>query len=617
MPRRGPLAPAHWAVLVFGALGLLAGLVGVESLLETPLTQAAALYPRPVSTLWWESLRGLAGAVVGSSLPLRAGLIALSLGALVMLGSVLTPGFRLLKPPGENPGQGATAHVDLPLVGRAALAAFLSFWLVGAFQPLALLAPPGRPATLLLFLTLGGLPVWTGFLPGVLNELALPLALSVSLWLLWGPGGLAAGKWTGCPGVSTLWGLGAGGILLPAVAAVQAARFWLPQTGSALSLADPAGWKALLAWTLILPLSAALLTVVAAVLFRPRPVDAAARIRLALASVAVGLLGIAGLGRTREALARLDVGKPSLALELGLQGSSLSRYALLLGPDTRVLPSVTADGTATEGGRDRIECNLRTIRAAQQFLERRDYRTALALRAYRHLHGCAALDWQTTRALEIDLETLERTPTPAAAERLLERLGQCRVTSENRRILDALADPARFRWKEPKGRRWLGAAYLRFGEMERAREFLLHSGMSQAELQQAFGGLSPLTDGTVRGQVTIQGERIASVRMGLVRADGENWKEVAGLVPPEGWGRVCAMTHTDGEGRFEFRNIPEGSYYLIVTGGGLGRTPGQPVVTPHPGAVQLDRVHPVRTLPAFDIRLQAPLSAPGDGGVTA
>jgi hypothetical protein len=608
MPRR---APVFAACLAFGALGLTAGLAAFRRLLTLPLARYDGLFPVPRAAAWAGALHRPADLLDGLGLPLRVATILLLLAALWLLGKLLNPSLRLLKPPEQNEGAGVSAHLDLPRLLRAGAAALLSLWLLGLFSPLAALGPSRGLAGALVFLLAGGLPVWTSPLGGVPGALAHSILLCLLLWSIWGPRGLLSDdRKTGWSEV-LCWGLLAGIAAVPAVLGAYQGQLWIQQAAGALSLANRSGWRWLLILGLAVPMAAAPWLALVAAVYRPRPLAPGCVRGAGLGALAVLVLTAAAgaiLGGLRR---RIDAEAPGLARLLRLEASPLRRFVLILAPDRQSVFSTAPDGSDDGTGRDRIACNGATVTACEQFLRQRGYQSVLVPRAYEHLYACASLDWLTTHSMEVNLATLEGSPAPVPAQRLLEKLADCPITPENRRLLDTLADPARFQWPEPRGRRWLTAAYLRFGDASRARTYLRTADMSNPGMRSMISGITPLAEGTVEGRISVQGREAEGVRLGLVRVD--KWKQMAGFCRPEDWGQVSGVAYSGPGGKFTFTSMPEGDYVLALTGGGIGLYGGQAVVTHAPGLIRLDRFHSRQVLKPLDIRFTHPLKAPDEG----
>jgi hypothetical protein len=606
-PAHGPVGPLF---LSLGFLGLLLGLGDLSRVMRLPVERLEALQkapPTPRSALWAAAYQQpsewLASAdrfIIGLS-------VAALIAAALALAAALGPAFRLVKPGHEGNGRpNMGAHLEVGRLARVAVGVAFSLWLAGALFPLALVVGGGQPS--LVGTLLGGLPAWCGD-AGSAGLLVLALVLVPALWWLWGP----RGPLFPAEGVSLsevlATGFLAAAAAMPAFAVLYGARGWIPAAAGALTAVDRAGWQLAFWLAAVLPVAACLWIAGVAALYRPGALASGRTSGLALGGLLGVALVIAADRPVRSHLARLGVGATSLAAELRLDASPMNRFALLLPPRGGAVFSVTEDGSS-EGPQDRITSAGPARAAVQRFLEDRNYRNTLALRAYSYLNSCRALDWETTRSLQLSLEAMQRAPSPLIAQYLLEKLGECPITPENRRVLDAIADPAMFAWPEQDGRRRLGAAYLRFGDPDRARQYLLKAGLNQDEARVMLGGVSPLADGRVSGRVTILGKAQRNVRLGLVSA--RHWRLLAGYCRPIQWSLVLDAAHTDAEGRFEFRAVPEGRYVLIVTGGGIGPLGGSPVVEASPGAFTVDRYRPAVTLPPFDIRFEKPTRAPRD-----
>lgn len=598
--------PLMIAGVVFAAAGLLVGLTDARALARFPLERFGSFLklPRPRGMDWIPDLQQAVRVLDAWERPLAALAVLFLMLAFGLLAPLLSERFALLKPPEENPGKGASAHLDVPRLIRVSLAVCFSFWISGAFAPIAALLPKQLPPIVGVVLA-GGIPAWALGLPTATRIYAESLLLFTLLWLVWAPGGpISPRVATAGSGSRLMWGLLAGSAAVPAMGLLYHSRGWLTEAAPAFSLSDPASWRLLFSLAVAgPPLAAAVLALVAYV-FRPHPVTPARMVIYCLAAVTVPAVSAFGVHRVNRALASVDAGSSGLAKLLNLPASPLPRFALLLTPRGRAVFSRTMDGTDDGTGNDRIASNVKTIGAVELFLAEREFRTVQAFRAFIHLHDCASIDWLETRTLRLDLEFLERTASPVAAELLLERIADCPITPEHRYVLDQLSDPKRFVWPQPFGDRWLGAAYRQYGDSERALEYLRRAKVSDAEFKSAMGGVAPLADGTIRGNVLIKGVPGSGARMGLVRA--AKWRQLAGDCRPFAWRNVVTSTYANSRGAFQFAHIPEGEYVIILTWGELGRDRGRPAVVNPPGVITIDRFRPVRTLKPFDIRFEEP-----------
>jgi hypothetical protein len=568
-------------------------------------------YPHPLSVIWLRGLRPFADLVDIFEAPRHGAMVLLLLAGLFYLGRIHNPRWQLLKPEHENPGKGMQSHLDFGRLGRAALVVAITFWLLGLLAPLALLPSREDPLRGIAFALLGGIPNWMPtLLPFPLVPLVESLLLLCLLWLLWGAGGPLSRE-RELPAHEVLrWGLAAGAGAYPALLLLTAGPVWLAGVGGALSLSDRAEWQRLLAVSVFLPVFGFAYLAGCVYLFRPRIVTQGRFGGVALLSLGVLAGGMSGAYAMDRILDRYDAGGGTLAQKLKLNPSPLGRFALVLTPRGFGALSITEDGSTDPRG-VRIACNGESVKKVEAFLTTSHYRSQLALTAYRHLKTCTYLDWLSPRSMELDLAMLQAAPNAEAAQSLMEKLAECPITPETRRVLDQFADDTRLRWDDADLHQWLGAAYARFGEIEKARRHLDRASMSREERDRILTGEPLLTNGTIRGRMTLAGKPENLMRIGLVRA--ERWLLMRGIVRPEGWRVVLAATYTNRQGRFEFKNVPEGRYVLVMTGGQIGRLAGRPTITNNPGAIEISGAARTQDLGSIDVRLQPGRPRPGPG----
>jgi hypothetical protein len=402
----------------------------------------------------------------------------------------------------------------------------------------------------------------------------------------------------------------AGAALVPAIIALHAARFWIAQASNAFSLVDRSGWQGLLTASVLVPVLALLYVAITAGAFRPRPVSPVERLAAAGGAVIAVFMGAAAMEGGKLWLAMLDVDGKPLQRVVDLPVTDQYRFAVVLMPGGRGALSTAPDGSISPPSMQCLNCYEAQERV-MRFLEDRKWRTGLVFRAFQHLHDCTALGWEAQRNLELSVRMLERAPTPILAQHLRDRFRACPITPGTRAQLDRLADPSLFVWPQPAGNRWLGAAYLRFGDREKGRRLLIDAQLPQGELRQWLQ-VDPLTDGSVSGTLTIGGRVREGVMVGLVPSSRA--RAMMGLSPASEWRHVLASAYTDKQGRFVLRNLPEDDYLLVATGGGIGRFRGDPVGIGAPGVISLNRFNAHQKLRPVDIRFVRPLRAPPDQG---
>lgn len=615
--------------LIFGLLGLQIGLSELAQLLRFPLERYGALQknPYPVSVTWVGQLRPIADWLELTDRLRVAAIVVLLLMALYQIAVILQPRFKLIQPQEVNPGRGMQAHLELGLLARISLAMAASFWLLGMLRPLAALSPVEGTRTALLLL-LGGIPFWAELLPAIFSPSSpvspahtltaiLHAAVVVpALWLLWGPAGPLARERDTSVGEVLRWALPAAFAALPTFLLLRHSPGWIVALAQATTLNDRSGWSRLLTLSVLAPTLGVLAAAALPYLFRPRLLLPRRHAGVLLGALLLGGLGLILPQPVRAALARVDADQPSLPRRLGLEVPQLMRrIVLVLTPDGQATYGVAPDGSG-DGMGSRLPCNGQTVTAVEQFLQRRQYRSQLTFAGYFHLKACASLDWLSTRAMELDLEMLRRSPTPEVGEFLREKLLECEITPRHRAILDQVANSAEFRPPRREGAAFLGAAYLRFGDLKRAREYLTQADLSPEELKELLQGEALLTRGVIQGRFTIEGRSPHLLRLGLVRA--EQTRSMIGNCRPIQWRAVMAVAYTNARGEFRFDNVPDGTYILVAKGDVIGRKTGTPVVEGHPGVLTLSSRIPTLNTGTLNLRFEGPAVAPrGSSGEVA
>lgn len=600
-----------WPSVVFAALGFLIG-VGdwqlAASFALSRFTEWGDL-PMPRSMQWISGLRPGLHWIAVSRFGIPLSLLILGGLGIWLFARTLNPEFGLLVAREENPGEGTQAHVDVPRTVRAAVAAVLTLWLLMVFVRAASLwdyTSQWRPA----YRVFGSLPIWLDPLPVSVRPIVHGLVLGAALWLLWGPNGFV-GRRGGPIYRDLLWGLAAGLAATPALLALYHARTLAQAWRQIIGLSDAGGWRLLLLWLLLVPLLACLWLWLVTYFCRPRPVTHRFASRfgpLALVSV---MTAFAGGARLQAETAHTDYLGKTLSQTLQLPPARGRRKALVLAPNGTALLSAPEDGSNDNNG-DRIICTPESVERVETFLRQRHFMTAHAFRAYVHLYDCAALEWNSDRELSYSLQMLETAPTPVAAQILKEQLSECAVTPESRRVLDRLADARRFTWPQPLGQRWLGVAYLRFGDLDRARSYLLHASLGSSQFRGLLGGINPLADGTVSGRVLING-RTAPLRVGLAPAGSS--LGIPGPCRPFEWRHVTVSTETAPDGRFSLRGVAEGRYVLLLSGAGIQEHRALPKVS-RVGMILVDRFHPTVELGNVELHYNEPVPISPDQGAT-
>lgn len=582
---------------MMAALGALAGLREVGTLLTglAGSTAGFAGLPTPRSLDW---IRATASAQ--QLLAARDSLLALAADVLVIalawrLVRLLNP-HGTLKAPGEagesSPRPLLQTPLEQSLVRRGFAAAALTYFLLGGVRPWVesdarMAAPYTWGLSGLAFLS--PQRPWIGLAAGFLLG-------GAALWLLWGEWGVITPRGARTSGrSSTLWrGLLVGAAAFPVLFPLSIwGRGLLGNVLDAAGLADPAPWRlALAGMALGLPLAFLCLGLLGHALARPGAAVPLGRLAVAF----LLLLAVAeGYVVTAVAVGRYDAGRDLAAL-VGASHRPSSARALLVFPP---LPVDPLPGFLPLMSIQQIDAGGGSSARTWQYLRRRQFRSAAAESAFVHLHDCASLQWDSAESLRVDLAELEHHPQPIFSRLLVQKLFTCATSEENRALLHQAAEPSRFR-SEPDWLRLVGLLYHRFGDSA-AAGFLRQAGLGAAEQRKALEPASPLTSGSITGQIVVNGRAGVGLMAGVL-PEGP-WQTLVGAPHPFELRWVAAAAPTDAAGRFHLRDLGEGSYVLIV----MGDPEHLPVrsstnhADTHPGRLRLDRAHPTRDLGTIHI----------------
>jgi hypothetical protein len=639
--------PSAWgSALAAAALGLVIGTRHARSLLEEAVRRVDTLagLPRPRAADWIEPLRPAVVTLGRLDALLELAAMVLAGWLVLQLVRLLNPRARLRVDAGPAfAGPWYTVSLDGGTVARAAVAAVASIYLFGGFRWLWQGGTAVFPAPLAWGLT--GL-MWRTR-PPLLGLLLAFLAGGALIWLVWGELGVlsrsspkAAATVPPLPSIpsadppapSATEATVAGQSELPAardstrrtlpgivdlavrgaLAGLVALPLLLPSTElgrsfvgallGVLSVTDARPWQLLAATELVWPpLALLLLTGVVRALGAP---ERSLLRRLALVLVPVVLAGAVAAGEVaffrRVGRDGYGLGIPLAQALPELQPIAEGRAYLVVGPDgvgySGLVPYGSIQGFAA--GRDRQQ-------AVWEYLRRHRYETPATSELFMHLYDSAAVDWDSAEILRVCLAELEGNPERVFAQLLLEKLATCAITPENRRALDALADPARFRFEGPGAQSMLAQLRRRFGEGG------VPDGAAPGVGSSAAGG-DPLREGVVTGRVLVQSRPLPGLRVGLVPAAQAS--TLPGQPRPFEHRHIAAATTADAAGYFRIPQVGEGDYLLIAMASDRDlplRHRVLAVVHP-PKVIHLDRRTSTRDLGTIDVAL--PPSQPGGQG---
>ncbi|HLK55709.1 MAG TPA: hypothetical protein VKU00_04055, partial [Chthonomonadaceae bacterium] len=147
-----------------------------------------------------------------------------------------------------------------------------------------------------------------------------------------------------------------------------------------------------------------------------------------------------------------------------------------------------------------------TIPTVLDFLKRRDYRTALAWAANKHLCDIAAKDLDQTAQIVASFRDLENCPHPKQLTDGLEgMLFTCAASPENLALLDHWADEARFAHPDRESKVLMGRMYERVGETEKALLWYQKAEMPRSFMARVRTSPPNFHEGVVTGVLRLNG----------------------------------------------------------------------------------------------------------------
>jgi hypothetical protein len=236
---------------------------------------------------------------------------------------------------------------------------------------------------------------------------------------------------------------------------------------------------------------------------------------------------------------------------------------------------------------DNLTADLASATSVKNFLEQRDYQTALSWVAIKHLFNVAAVHLDTTTALQICMLDMNRCPHLSQfGQTTRAMLFTCAASPQNRAILDQWANKTLFAHPTRDSLKLIGDLYHRFGAAKEALTWYQRADMPSTFLQHKRGERPLYHQGRVTGTVFWNGKPLAGAQVGVVphrlnglppdleisvlNADRDlNWEYPWPLFPayhprPFSFRWISASTTTDNAGRFTIQNLTEGEYQLIM-----------------------------------------------------
>ena len=212
-----------------------------------------------------------------------------------------------------------------------------------------------------------------------------------------------------------------------------------------------------------------------------------------------------------------------LHLSVGPQSGQSGRTLILF---DQSLPILTRQNGYTSDGLSPDQVSAKLV---ADFLHRRDYQTAFAWTAMKHLYNVPLLQFNTTGSLAIGLEDLARCPHNAKfARALLHSFSVCAATPENEALLDRWADENRFAFPDRDSRRLMGDLYRRMGNADKAVVWYRKADMPSSFLKRVQAEKAMFHAGHIEGVIRLNGRPLVGAQVAVASPPYERAAERAG-----------------------------------------------------------------------------------------
>ncbi|MDD3626418.1 MAG: hypothetical protein PHV06_03790 [bacterium] len=270
-----------------------------------------------------------------------------------------------------------------------------------------------------------------------------------------------------------------------------------------------------------------------------------------------------------EAIRRYDWGKTSLASVIGIPEIGKEIKTVLVLKTDEVNPFAVKEWKMeTEGygyflGRETIGVSYENLEKIEKYLVEKNGETVYNNVCRELLYMGYFKLWDTKKAHQKQAAFAYDLLLPRMI--LLSKFSRLPINEINYRYLLEFSNPEKF---HAGGRSALNLAkaYLHFGKLEEAQTWLKTAQESKdprtkEELKEFQVPDSVLLEGKISGKLLLNGAPLTSVKVGLFSDFNVPEKEFSGLV----WANnFLHSLETDTEGRFEFTNLGEGSFFLMV-----------------------------------------------------
>jgi hypothetical protein len=204
----------------------------------------------------------------------------------------------------------------------------------------------------------------------------------------------------------------------------------------------------------------------------------------------------------------------------------------------------------------------------EAFLKRRNYRTALANVSFETLYDSAALRWDIPERLRVIATRLENRPEWVYQRLFLDELFSISNIPEAQPYISLLESEKRFVCPDREAMALVGDLYARFGNRDRAQEWYRRAQIPVTRIGEVLSQKTRFVEGEVTGRLLLGDRPVAQARVGLI--DPISLRNRAQMFRDRFtlrvfWLRhIAAVSKTDRDGRFAFKNLISGRYLLVV-----------------------------------------------------
>jgi hypothetical protein len=204
----------------------------------------------------------------------------------------------------------------------------------------------------------------------------------------------------------------------------------------------------------------------------------------------------------------------------------------------------------------------------EDFLKRRNFRTALANVSFETLYDSASLRWDIPERLRVITTRLETRPEWVYQRLYMDELFSISNLPEARRYIEMLEDETKFVCQDREAMALVGDVFARFGDRNRAQEWYRRAQVPITRIGEVLNEKTRFAEGVVSGRLMLGDRPVSEAKVGLV--DPISLRNRALMFRDRYtlrsfWLRnIAAASKTGKDGRFTLKHIISGRYILVV-----------------------------------------------------